>query len=239
VTKERSRDWTVSPSGTNDDRLLFVGNGTQKLFGWFGGEGLEGTGAFFEHLGFRPGRRYALAAGAAEAGGGLLFALGAATPLAAAAISGSMITAIKTVHWKKGVWVSGGGYEYNLVLLAAVFGLTENGPGEWSVDAAVGRTRWGTAWAFAALAAGAAGSAAALTAAERQRRKRRRRKGTDPPLSASLLPLARRRRRLDRTCACRKPAAMVVVVRIAGHAAALAPSAGRRSRSAVGTRSRW
>jgi putative oxidoreductase len=146
--------------------LLFVGHGTQKLFGWFGGGGLEGTGGFFEQLGFRPGRRYALAAGAAEAGGGLLFALGAATPLGAAAVSGSMITAIKTVHWEKGVWVSAGGYEYNLVLLAAVFGLTENGPGQWSIDGALGRSRWGTGWALAALAAGAAGSAAVLAAAE-------------------------------------------------------------------------
>ena len=146
--------------------LLFVGHGTQKLFGWFGGGGLEGTGEFFEQLGFRPGRRYALAAGAAEAGGGLLFALGAATPLGAAAVSGSMITAIKTVHWEKGVWVSAGGYEYNLVLLAAVFGLTENGPGQWSIDGALGRSRWGTGWALAALAAGAAGSAAVLAAAE-------------------------------------------------------------------------
>jgi putative oxidoreductase len=76
-----------------------------------------------------------------------------------------MITAIKTVHWEKGVWSSGGGYEYNLVLLLAVFGLTENGPGDWSVDGVLGRSRWGTPWAFAALAAGAAGSAAVLAAA--------------------------------------------------------------------------
>jgi putative oxidoreductase len=76
--------------------------------------------------------------------------------------------------------VSGGGYEYNLVLLAAVFGLTENGPGEWSVDAAVGRSRWGTAWAFAALAAGAAGSAAVLAAAERQAEKEEEKKGHRP-----------------------------------------------------------
>jgi putative oxidoreductase len=145
--------------------LLFVGHGTQKLFGWFGGGGPEGTGQFFEQVGLRPGKRYALAAGAAEAGGGLLFAAGAATPLAAAAISGSMITAIKTVHWEKGVWSSAGGYEYNLVLLAAVFGLTENGPGKWSVDDALGKSRWGTAWALAALVAGAAGSAATLSAA--------------------------------------------------------------------------
>jgi putative oxidoreductase len=148
--------------------LLFVGHGTQKLFGWLGGGGLEGTAAFFEQLGFRPGRRYALAAGAAEAGGGLLFALGAATPLGAAAVSGSMLTAIKTVHWEKGVWVNAGGYEYNLVLLAAVFGLTENGPGKWSVDSALGRNHWGTGWALAALGAGAAGSAAVLSAAEHE-----------------------------------------------------------------------
>jgi putative oxidoreductase len=148
--------------------VLFVGHGTQKLFGWFGGGGLEGTGRFFEQLGLRPGRSYALAAGAAEAGGGLLFALGAATPLGAAAVSGPMITAIKTVHWEKGVWVSAGGYEYNLVLLAAVFGLTENGPGRWSVDGALGRSRWGTRWALAALAAGAAGSAAVLAAAKHE-----------------------------------------------------------------------
>jgi putative oxidoreductase len=151
--------------------VLFVGHGTQKLFGWFGGGGPEGTGKFFEQAGIRPGRANALAAGAAEAGGGLLFALGAATPLAAAALSGSMITAIKTVHWEKGIWSSHGGYEYNLVLLAAVFGLTENGPGRWSIDGALGKGRWGTGWAFAALTAGLAGSSAVLVAAESETEK--------------------------------------------------------------------
>jgi putative oxidoreductase len=148
--------------------LLFFGHGAQKLFGWFGGGGLEGTAQGFESLGLRPGRRNAVAAGAAEAGGGLLFAFGAATPAAAAALCSVMITAIKTVHWEKGVWSAAGGYEYNLVLLVAVFGLTENGPGPWSVDGALGRPRWGTAWALAALAAGAAGSAAVLAAAGRE-----------------------------------------------------------------------
>ena len=147
---------------------LFIGHGTQKLLGWFGGGGLDGTGAHFEQAGLLPGRRNALAAGAAETGGGLLFALGAATPLAAAALTGVMATAIKTVHWPKGLWSSAGGYEYNLVLLAAVFGLTENGPGEWSVDGLLGRKRWGTFWALAALAAGAAGSAAVLAAAKHE-----------------------------------------------------------------------
>jgi len=146
--------------------LLFVGHGSQKLFGWFGGGGPEETGQFFEQIGIRPGRWHALSAGAAEAGGGLLFALGAATPLAAAALSTVMITAIKTVHWEKGVWSTGGGYEYNLVLLVTVVGLTENGPGTWSVDGAAGRQRWGTGWALAALAAGALGSAGVLASAE-------------------------------------------------------------------------
>lgn len=147
---------------------LFIGHGTQKLLGWFGGGGPDQTGQHFEQAGLRPGRRNALAAGVAEAGGGLLFALGAATPLAASALSGVMITAIKTVHWPKGVWSSAGGYEYNLVLLVAVFGLTENGPGELSIDGLLGRKRWGTAWALAALAAGAAGSAAVLGAARHE-----------------------------------------------------------------------
>ena len=77
---------------------LFVGHGTQKLFGWFGGHGLDGTGGFFESLGLRPGKRHATAAGAAEAAGGVLLTLGALTPLAAAMISGTMITAIRKVH---------------------------------------------------------------------------------------------------------------------------------------------
>ena len=148
--------------------LLFFGHGAQKLFGWFGGGGLEGTGQAFDSMGLRPGRRHAMTAGAAEAGGGLLFALGAATPAAAAALCSVMITAIKTVHWEKGIWSAAGGYEYNLVLIVTVFGLTENGPGPWSVDGALGKPRWGTAWALAALAAGAAGSAAALAATEDQ-----------------------------------------------------------------------
>jgi putative oxidoreductase len=148
--------------------LLFAGHGAQKLFGWFGGGGIDGTARSFEKLELVPGRRNALAAGVSETGGGLLFAAGAATPLAATALTASMITAIKTVTGPKGPWVQKGGYEYNLVLLAAVFGLTENGPGQWSVDAAFGRTRWGTFWAFAALIGGAAGSAATIAAARHE-----------------------------------------------------------------------
>src|SRR3954471_16172016 len=84
---------------------LFVGHGTQKLFGWFGGHGLDGTGGFFESLGLKPGRANAIAAGASEAGGGALLAAGVAIPVAAAAITGTMVTAIRHVHAPKGPWV--------------------------------------------------------------------------------------------------------------------------------------
>ncbi|MDX6570035.1 MAG: putative oxidoreductase [Gaiellales bacterium] len=108
---------------------LFIGHGTQKLFGWFGGPGLEGAAAGFDSMGLRPGRRNAIAASVAEAGGGAALALGLATPLAGAALIGTMITAIRTVHLKNGPWVSNGGYEYNLVLIVAVAALVETGPG--------------------------------------------------------------------------------------------------------------
>ncbi len=137
---------------------LFVGHGTQKLFGWFGGHGLDGTGGFFENLGLRPGKRHATAAGAAEAGGGLLLTLGALTPLTAAMISGTMITAIRKVHLSKGPWVTEGGYEYNLALIGAMAALAEVGPGRPSVDAALFPNFKGKGWTLAALAAGAAGS---------------------------------------------------------------------------------
>ena len=138
---------------------LFVGHGTQKLFGWFGGHGLDGTSGFFEGLGLRPGKRHATAAGIAEAGGGVLLTLGALTPLAATMISGTMLTAIRKVHIEKGPWVTNGGYEYNLVLIAAMLAITEVGPGRPSVDAALFPGLKGTGWAAAVLAAAAAGSA--------------------------------------------------------------------------------
>jgi putative oxidoreductase len=138
---------------------LFIGHGTQKLFGWFGGHGPDGTGKFFDSAGIRPGRRNAIAAGAAETGGGALLALGFLTPLAGAALSSVMVTAVRHVHFAKGVWSSDGGYEYNAVMLAAIFGLVESGPGPVSVDGALGRERSGAGWAIAQLAAGAAGSA--------------------------------------------------------------------------------
>jgi putative oxidoreductase len=141
---------------------LFVGHGLQKLAGKFGGYGLEGTGQAFESLGLSPGKAHAMAAGAAEAGGGALIAAGGLTPVGASLLTGTMATAIQTVHGPKGPWVTEGGYEYNVVLMAVVFALTDAGPGPWSLDAAYGRGQWGTRWALTQLAAGLAGSAAAV-----------------------------------------------------------------------------
>ena len=137
---------------------LFFGHGTQKLKGWFGGDGLDATAGFFEQLGLRPGRRHATAAGFAEAGGGAGLALGLATPFASAAVIGSMLTAIKRVHLKNGPWVANGGYEYNLTLILAVALLAELGPGPISVDHLLGTEKSGPAWGIAALAMGAGGA---------------------------------------------------------------------------------
>jgi putative oxidoreductase len=138
---------------------LFVGHGTQKLFGWFGGHGLEGTAGFFEgKLGLKPGKRHATAAGASEAIGGALLTLGALTPVAAGLITGTMITAIRKVHAPNGPWVTQGGYEYNLVLLAAMVALTETGPGPLSVDSSVAPDLKGARWALLQLGAAVAGS---------------------------------------------------------------------------------
>ena len=146
---------------------LFVGHGTQKLFGWFGGPGLDGAGRTMHSLELRPGRRNALAAGASEAAGGALLALGALTPVAASLITGTMVTAIRKVHFAKGPWNTQGGYEFNLALVAAVAALTECGPGSPSVDRALGIDARGKIWTLAALAAGAAGSQLAIEAGRR------------------------------------------------------------------------
>jgi putative oxidoreductase len=138
---------------------LFIGHGTQKLFGWFGGGGLDKTAQGFESMGMRPGRRQAIAAGTAEAGGGAMLALGLLTPFSAAALSAVMLTAIRRVHLANGPWSSDGGYEYNLVMLTALLLITEHGPGKASLDAALGIEKSGSGWAVAELAAGAVGSA--------------------------------------------------------------------------------
>jgi putative oxidoreductase len=98
--------------------LTLATHGSQKLFGFFGGSGTAGTRKFFAGLGFRTPLVMALVAGLSEFGGGLLFAFGLVTPLAALALTVVMLNAIGTVHWKKGFFNSAGGYEYNLLILA-------------------------------------------------------------------------------------------------------------------------
>ena len=146
--------------------LTLAAHGAQKLFGWFGGHGLDGTGGFMESLGFKPGRRHAFLAGLAETGAGLLLAVGLLTPFAAAAIIAVMLVAVVTVHSKAGFFSTGGGYEYNLVLAGAALALAFTGPGALSLDAALGLQQSGAIWGAGALIAGLAGGAIQLAGRE-------------------------------------------------------------------------
>jgi putative oxidoreductase len=147
---------------------LFIGHGTQKLLGWFDGPGPGGTEQMMGKIGLHPASQNARAAGLTETVGGALLAAGLATPLAAASLIGVMITAIRKVHLGNGPWVTKGGYEYNLVLIVALLGLVESGPGTLSLDRALGIDRDGPGWALAALGAGALASAATVEMASRR-----------------------------------------------------------------------
>lgn len=136
----------------------FVGHGMQKLAGWFGGGGPEGTGEHFEQIGLQPGRENAFLAGAAEAGGGTLLALGLFTPAAVSMLTGVMTNAIRHVHAQNGLWVTEGGVEYPVVILAALAALAEDGPGRLSLDESLGIGLRGPLVTAAAMAAGAAGA---------------------------------------------------------------------------------
>jgi putative oxidoreductase len=151
---------------------FFIGHGAQKLFGSFGGHGLSGTGQFFESLGMKPGRQHATAAGVSEFAGGLLLVFGLFTPFAAAAITAVMIVAILTVHGKNGPWSTDGGYEYNVVLAAAVFCLAGVGAGTISLDHAFGLGLAGTGWALGELAIGILGAIAAVLYGRREEMQR-------------------------------------------------------------------
>jgi putative oxidoreductase len=140
--------------------VLFLGHGLQKLKGWFGGHGIEGTAKGFEAMGLEPAKPQAVAAGAAETAAGALLVLGLATPLAASMVSGVMTVAIRTVHAKNGVWNMDGGYEYNAVLMASAFALAAEGPGALSLDEALGWSKRGPLVGIAELGAGVAGALA-------------------------------------------------------------------------------
>lgn len=131
--------------------LLFVVHGTQKLFGWFGGYGLEGTAGFMGQLRYRKPRFAAFSAGTIETGAGLFLALGLLTPLAAAAIIGVMINAIVSAKLQQGLI---GGYELDVLYAAAAAGLAFTGAGRYSIDAAAGWDLGGATWGLVALALG-------------------------------------------------------------------------------------
>ncbi|MFD0676700.1 MULTISPECIES: DoxX family protein [unclassified Paenibacillus] len=114
--------------------LLFAGHGAQKLFGWFGGYGPKGTGGWMESVGIKPGVAMAVLAGLMELIGGVLFALGLFTPLAAVLITLTMLGAIAKVHGKNGIWSTANGYEYPLVLIVIVIGIALTGAGAYSLD---------------------------------------------------------------------------------------------------------
>jgi putative oxidoreductase len=134
--------------------LTVAAHGGQKLFGWFGGYGLAGTGGWLESIGFRPGKVQAAVAGTAELVGGLLLALGFLTPVGAALVISVMVVAIVSVHLPKGFFVTSGGFEYNLVLLAAAAALAFAGPGAYSLDAAEGLDLAGSLPGLIAVLAG-------------------------------------------------------------------------------------
>lgn len=137
---------------------LMVAHGTQKLFGWFGGHGLAGTGGFLDSLGFRPGKAFAAAASLTEITGGLLLALGFLGPVGPALIISVMIVAAMSVHWKHGLFASTNGIEVPLLYAAMALAIGLTGPGAFSLDAALGlRSLWTPGIVGAAIGIGVAG----------------------------------------------------------------------------------
>jgi putative oxidoreductase len=121
--------------------LLVSAHGAQKLFGWFGGHGLEGTGQFFGSLGFRPGRTFATLAGVGELASGLLIALGFLGPIGPAILLSVMIVAGISVHWRNGLFATKNGIEVTLLYATAAIALAFTGFGRYSLDAILGLTR--------------------------------------------------------------------------------------------------
>jgi putative oxidoreductase len=149
--------------------LALAAHGSQKLFGALGGSGPAGTRTFFAGLGFRTPLAMAMVAGLSELGGGLLFAFGLLTPLAALALTVVMLNAIGTVHWKNGFFNSAGGFEYNLLIVATALAVTATGPGRFSLDHAFGWAERisGPWWALAIVLVASAIALVTLTLGRR------------------------------------------------------------------------
>lgn len=122
--------------------VIFAAHGAQKLFGSFGGPGLEGTAGFHGQLGIKPPYLMAVLAGLAEFAGGILIAVGFLTPLAAVALILTMAVAVFTVHLKNGFFSMNGGYEFNLALAGMALTLLITGAGTLSLDAVLGIVLW-------------------------------------------------------------------------------------------------
>lgn len=114
--------------------LILVAHGAQKLFGWFGGNGLAGTAGWLSSIGIEPGFLMAILAGSAEFFGGLALVLGLLTRPAALITAFTMLVAIFSVHISNGLFVADGGYEYALILMVALIALALQGGGYFSID---------------------------------------------------------------------------------------------------------
>lgn len=123
--------------------IVFAAHGAQKLFGWFGGYGLAGTGGYMESIGLSPGTVMAALAGGAEFFGGLALVVGLLVRPASAVLAFTMLVAIFSAHVSKGLFIANGGYEYALALLAVTVSLLISGAGRLSVDGAMGSTAKG------------------------------------------------------------------------------------------------
>lgn len=117
---------------------LMLGHGAQKLFGWWGGYGLEGTSGWLESMGLRPGRPWAILAGGSEFGGGVLSLLGLLNPLGPLGVIGAMTMATRKAHWGKPIWVTEGGPELPVTNISIATALMLAGPGKYSLDRALG-----------------------------------------------------------------------------------------------------
>lgn len=119
--------------------ITFMAHGAQKLFGWFGGYGLEGTGQWMASIGLTPGYLMALMAGSSEFFGGLLLIIGLLIRPTSAVLAFTMLMAIVTVHLDNGLFMSNNGYEFGLALLAATVSLAISGAGKQSIDSMIAR----------------------------------------------------------------------------------------------------
>lgn len=141
--------------------LTLAAHGSQKLFGWWNGPGLAGFGGWLGSMGVRSPKLAALGAALGEFVGGLLLAVGLLTPLAACTLIAVMVVAVFTVHIEAGFFSTGGGYEFNLLIIASAVTLAITGPGEYSIDDVLDLTgpdwsgwEWGVGVLLAAILAG-------------------------------------------------------------------------------------